>query len=226
MKLALAVGKPSRSGEAFRGRSPLALAALLALCASFQSGAAAAAPVTLYTDFQTSAPQAVVEALREEVDSIMSPMGIRFEWWPLSGFRTERDSTVVVVAHFEARCDVSGLVMRENQPGSLGWTEISDGAVLPFIHVDCERVRTFLQTTLLGYRSQDRERAYGRALGRVLAHELYHVFSGTAKHTVRGVAKETYSVEDLLAANFQFQQKQTRVLHERRTRAAMLAPAH
>jgi len=121
MKLALAPGKPPASGEASRGRSSLALAALLALCSAIQSGAATAATVTLYTDFQKPAPQAVVEALREEVDSIMSPMGLRFEWWPLADFRSQTVSTAVVVAHFEARCDVNSLVMRENrnQPGSL-----------------------------------------------------------------------------------------------------------
>jgi len=178
----------------------LALVALPALCESSQSAAATAAPLTLYTDFQQAIPQAVVEALQDEADSIMSPMGLRFEWRPLSDFRSETVSARVAVAHFEARCDVGGLAMRENQPGSLGWTEISDGTILPFIHVDCQRVRTFLQTTLLGYNPKDRERAYGRALGRVLAHELYHVFFDTAQHAARGVAKEKYSVEDLLGA--------------------------
>src|ERR1017187_1278765 len=144
-----------------------------------------------------------METLRDEVDSIMAPMNLRFEWRPLSDFRSERVSTAVAVAHFEARCDVDGLVMRKNQPGSLGWTEISDGTILPFTHVDCERVRTFLQIALLGYHPRDRERAYGRALGRVLAHELYHVFGDTPRHAARGVAKENYSVEDLLCADFQ-----------------------
>ena len=162
--------------------------------------------VTLYTDFQQPVPQGVMEALRDEVDSIMAPMGLRFEWWPLSDFRSERVSTAVAVAHFEGRCDVNGLVMRKNQPGSLGWTEISDGTILPFTHVDCELVRTFLQTALLGYHPQDRERAYGRALGRVLAHELYHVFGDTRKHAAGGVAKENYSVGDLLGTDFRFHQ--------------------
>ena len=201
----------------------LALAALPALCASSQSVAGSLAPVTLYTDFQQAVPQAVVEALRGEVDSIMSPLGLRFEWRPLSDFRSERVSAAVAVAHFEARCDVSGLVMRENQPGSLGWTEISGGTILPFTHVDCERVRTFLQTTLLGYHPHDRERAYGRALGRVLAHELYHVFGNTPKHVASGVAKEKYSVEDLLAADFKFHERQTRALRGSKTLAALKA---
>ena len=195
----------------------LALAALTALRAR---GGSTAGPVTLYTDFQRAVPQAVEEALRDEVDSIMLPMGLRFEWRRLSDFRSETVSVMVAVAHFEARCDVSGLVMRGNQKGSLGWTEISDGTILPFTHVDCERVRTFLQTALLGYRPEDRERAYGRALGRVLAHELYHVFSDTPKHAARGAAKAEYSVEDLLGANFQFHERQTRALRGGKTLAA------
>lgn len=190
----------------------LALAVLPAPCARIQSGAATAGPVTLYTDFREPVSQAVVEALRDEVDSIMAPMGLQFEWRPLADFHSERVSTAVAVAHFEARCDVSGLVMRKNQPGSLGWTEMSDGAILPFTHVDCERVRTFLQIALLGYRPRDRERAYGRALGRVLAHELYHVFCDTPKHAARGVAKEKYSVADLLGADFRFHEAETRDL--------------
>ena len=201
----------------------LVLAALPAVCASGVSVAAKIAPVTLYTDFQQAVPQAVMEALRDEVDSAMSPMGLRFDWHRLSEFRSETVSAAVTVAHFEGNCDVNGLVMRENQPGPLGWTEISNGRILPFMHVDCERVRTFLQTTLLGFRAQDRERAYGRALGRILAHELYHVFGDTPKHASRGVAKEEYSVADLLAPVFQFHEGQTRALRGGKTLAALKA---
>ena len=203
--------------------SCLALAALTALCVCNQSVAATAAPVTLYIDFQQPVPQAVREAVQDEVDSIMSPMGLRFDWQSLADFRPGRASAAVAVAHFEGHCDVGGLVMRGNKVGSLGWTEISDGTILPFTHVDCERVRTFLQTTLLGYRTQDRERAYGRALGRVLAHELYHVYGDTPKHTARGVAKENYSVADLLATDFQFHEKDTRALRSSKALAALKA---
>ena len=201
----------------------LALAAITALCVSNQSAAATVAPVTVYTDFQQAVPQTVLEAVREEVDSIMSPMGMRFDWQSLADFSSSRASAAVVVVHFEGHCDVNGLVMRGNQVGSLGWTEITDGEILPFTHVDCERVRTFLQTALLGYRAQERERAYGRALGRVLAHELYHVYGDTAKHTARGVAKEKYSVEDLLAASFQFHEKETQALRASKALAALKA---
>jgi len=196
----------------------LALASLSALTASGQS---ITAPVTIYVDFQQEAPQSVVEALRTEVESIMAPAGFRFQWWPLSDFKSERVSAAVVVAHFEARCDLGGLIMRANHPGSLGWTEISDGTILPFTHVDCARVRTFLQTALLGYHPRDRELLYGRALGRVLAHELYHVFAVTPEHADRGVAKEDYSVKDLLASEFHLHEKQAAALRASRALAAL-----
>jgi hypothetical protein len=201
----------------------LMLAVLPAAHASSEGVAAALAPVTLYTDFQSSIPPAVEAALRDEVNSLMSPMGLRFDWQALSDFRSETVSTSVAVAHFEGRCDVTGLVMRENQPGSLGWTEISDGTILPFTHVDCERVRTFLQTTLLGFHAQDRERAYGRALGRILAHELYHVFADTPKHASRGIAKENFGVNDLLTADFPFHEVQRRPVFAARHRWPDLA---
>jgi hypothetical protein len=152
-------------------------------------------------------------------------MGLQIEWRQWSEFRPEIVSAAVAVAHFEGRCDANGLAMRGNRPGSLGWTEISDGEILPFTHVDCERVRTFLQSTLLGYRPADRERAMGRALGRVLAHELYHVYGDTARHTAGGVAKENYSLGDLLSVDFHFHEKQTGALSSGKALTALKASA-
>jgi hypothetical protein len=201
----------------------LIVALLVGSSANAQGTGGVFAPVTLYTDFQQGIPQAVANALRNEVDSAMLDTGLEFDWHELSDFRSERVSAAVVVAHFGGRCDVVGMVMKGNQPGSLGWTEISDGKILPFTHVDCERVRTFLQTTLLGFRTEERERAFGRALGRVLVHELFHVFWSTQKHGTGGVAKEKYAVSDLLAEHFQFNEKQMRSLTAAKTLAALRA---
>ncbi len=55
----------------------------------------------------------------------------------------------------------------------------------------------------------EREGAYGRALGRVLAHELYHIFGNTTHHASEGVAKESYTVQDLLTEEFQFEAKES-----------------
>ena len=60
-----------------------------------------------------------------------------------------------------------------------------------------------------------RQVRYGRALGRVLAHELYHIFAHT-RTTRLGACQEAYSVGDLLNDVFQFQEKESRLLRENR----------
>ena len=38
------------------------------------------APITLYTQFEQAPPGGVLEALQEEVESIMAPIGLHFQW--------------------------------------------------------------------------------------------------------------------------------------------------
>src|ERR1035438_8030819 len=59
--------------------------------------------------------------------------------------------------------------------------------------------------------AEDREEKYGRPLGRVLAHELYHIFADTMCHGSNGVAKKSYGGQDLLSNAFRFQSKDSRV---------------
>jgi hypothetical protein len=98
---------------------------------------------------------------------------------------------------------------------------VSDGQILPFTDVSCDRVREFVQSGLLAFRAENREEKYGRALGRVLAHELYHIFANTMRHGSMGVAKQSYNVQDLLADDFQFQAKESRMLQTSRPRPAV-----
>jgi len=178
------------------------------------------APITLYTQFEQAPPGGVLEALQDEVASIMAPIGIRFEWRDLGKTGGHEVSAELAVVTFKGRCDAAGLLTRSKFEGALGWTHVSDGQILPFTDVSCDRVREFVQTGLLAFRVEDREAKYGRALGRVLAHELYHIFANTLRHG-SGVAKESYSVQDLLADDFQFEAKETRMLRTSRPKPAV-----
>ena len=150
----------------------------------------------------------------------MAPIGLRFEWRDLAQTQGHEVSTELAVVTFKGRCDTAGLITRSRFEGALGWTHVSDGQILPFTDVSCDRVREFVQSGLLTYRMENREEKYGRALGRVLAHELYHIFANTLRHGT-GVAKESYSVLDLLADDFQFQAKESRMLQTNRPRSGV-----
>ena len=179
------------------------------------------APITLYTQFQQAPPAGVLEALQEEVEAIMAPIGLRFEWRDLGKTGGHEVSAELAVVTFKGRCDAAGLTSRSRFEGALGWTHVSDGQILPFTDINCDRVRQLTQSGLLVFRAEDRAANYGRALGRVLAHELYHIFASTTRHGSIGVAKESYNMQDLLADDFQFQAKESRMLQANRQGAAV-----
>jgi hypothetical protein len=187
---------------------------LAVLPALGQQPGAPIAPIALYTSFpQQQPPAAVLQALRDEVESIMSPSGLHFEWRSLAGVRGDEVAVELAVLTFRGRCDTEGMSAHGSRHiGALGWTHVSDGDILPFSEVDCDGIRHFLSDAMFTLRQPDRDIAYGRALGRVLAHELYHIFADTKHHGSCGVAKEAYSAKDLLSNDFHFQDRESQAL--------------
>lgn len=186
--------------------------ALAVLPAAGQLPGGPIAPIALYTSFQQAPPPAVLDALQDEVESIMLSSGFRFEWRALSGVQGNEVSVELAVLTFKGRCDVEGLLNRGKHVGALGWTHISDGVILPFSDVDCDGIRKFLQRGLLSIRPAERAAAYGRAIGRVLAHELYHIFADTKQHAACGIAKEAYSEQELLSDRFRLEDRESNAL--------------
>jgi hypothetical protein len=186
--------------------------ALAVLPATGQQPGAPIAPIALYTSFQQAPPQAVLEALQNEVESIMSTAGLRFEWRSLESVKGNEVSVELAVLTFKGHCDTDDLMSHGVQVGALGWTHVSDGVILPFSDVDCDGLRKFVQGELRGVRPSARPAMYGRAIGRVLAHELYHIFADTKHHASCGIAKESYSVQDLLSDRFKFEEHESNAL--------------
>ena len=179
------------------------------------------APIALYTQFQQPPPPAVFNALQDELGSIMAPTGLHFTWLALRAARGNEDLVELVVITFKGRCDTAGLNRHNSVPGPLGLTHISEGAILPFAEVDCEAIRDFIQNQLLTMATEGREEAYGRAVGRVLAHELYHILANTTKHGSCGVGKSKYTVQELLSPQFQFDARESLALKTSKVHAAL-----
>jgi len=167
--------------------------------------------IVLYTKFDHEPPQEVKAALQVELGSIMAPLGLSFEWRELAGDRDEPAIKLAVIS-FKGFCEADGVTSHSSSSRALGSTHISNGVILPFSDVDCDGIRVFLRGALRSLSSADREEAYGRALARVLAHELYHIFAETTRHGSCGVGKETYSVRDLLAVTFRFDDRESQEL--------------
>jgi hypothetical protein len=190
----------------------LALAALPALG---QPPAPRVAPIALYTQFQKEHPPEVEDALRKELSAIMSPIGLQFEWRSLPAQPNEVANELAVIT-FNGKCDVRTLTLKAYESGRLGWTHVSEGVVLPFSDIDCDAIREFLQSGLAPLHTAERQEVFGKAVARVLAHELYHVFAKTQRHSAHGVSKARYSTYELLSNHFEFDRNEAEALREGR----------
>jgi hypothetical protein len=172
------------------------------------------APVTVYTQFEHIPSEAVRAALQDEVATIMAPIGLHFEWRSLEQSTGREVAVELVVATFKGSCAVNVASDRREPSGALGWTHTSNGEVLPFADVECDRIGRLVNQGLYRLEPEDREEAFGRAVGRVLAHELYHIFLRTSRHGSWGIAKPYYSSAELLAEDFRFEQRESKLLRD------------
>jgi hypothetical protein len=92
------------------------------------------------------------------------------------------------------------------QSYALASSSVVDGRVLPFSWVDCSALSRFIGPSLAEKRGRKRDYIYGRAMARLLAHEFYHVLAQTEEHTAAGLTKPKFSVNDLLADRFEYEE--------------------
>jgi len=176
------------------------------------AGGRTAPSVRLYAQFQQEPPDVVFGSMQAELRTILEPLGLAYDWRELDLSGGTEVSTELAVIHFKGSCDVENLAAVAVFPGPLGWTHMSDGEVLPFTDISCDRIRVFIQRDLLRLPEWERRSAYGRAVARVLAHELYHIFAKTTKHGSWGIAKAAYTVDELLCPKLQFEKRESQIL--------------
>ncbi len=177
-----------------------------------QIGGGEIAPFAVYTEFQHAPPPAVLNALKLETNSIMSGAGWPLRWRLLSTHPDNEVFTQLVVVTFKGSCDVARVAPERLRARTLGETSVSRGDVMPFSSVDCDAVRAFLSHSLFKMWPAERAPLFGRAIGRVLAHELYHVATRTRHHGSEGVAEAAFTEQELLADDFSFSADDQRIL--------------
>jgi hypothetical protein len=159
----------------------------------------AAPPVTLVLQFdQPFSPQSL-NVMEDEVASIVSESGIKIEWRLLTDIRSSDTFETLVVVRFHGACNMEPARPSPNERTYYGFTYISDGSVLPFSEVECDKVSNSIRPAMSKQQWQDRDAILGRALGRVLAHELFHMLAKTQHHADEGVTKSALSPAQLVS---------------------------
>jgi hypothetical protein len=179
------------------------------------------APIAIYMSFDGAHSEDAVGAMKREVESLTKSSGFELQWRSLDGPRVEEPFADLMVVKFHGTCNMEGIQLLfnelgpEGEGGALGSTKTAKGQVLPFSELECGRIRRSIAPLAVGYSREERESLLGRAMGRVLAHELFHVFANTEKHGHEGVTKTSYSRKDLVAEGFQFDSADVRRIQRR-----------
>jgi hypothetical protein len=168
--------------------------------------------VRLYMNFQHEPAAHVLETMKAELQSIMAPAGIALEWRSLNRNEIDAASSLLAVMHFSGSCE-PGAVQQASPPGgALGLTHVVDGRIVPFSNVDCDKVWNVLVRGIVCLPGRKWEGAFGRALARVSAHELYHILARTARHSSSGLARPWFTEIELLSDKLRFGEKDCNAL--------------
>jgi hypothetical protein len=164
-------------------------------------------------------PHFVLAAMEREVESALAPAALKLTWKS----KQDRNGDLVVsgrmaIIHLRGQCvadpPVVAAGVRPSEGAQLGVTHISDGRILPIADVLCNAVRDFVSAALRGKPVHNRDELFGRALGRVLAHELYHILLQTAEHGPSGLSRWEQSSTDLLLPQVFFTPSEERRIGE------------
>jgi hypothetical protein len=177
--------------------------ALLAAQAVTDGGSRPA--VAIFMDFDSKPGDTSVAVMKHEAEALLKASGVALNWQMLDPSHGTKPSPGLVVVRFRGRCRVEAWP----QPGeddapvgthTLGFTHVSNGHVLPFSEIECDQIRKALHYLAPDSTPSERQRAFGLAMGRVVAHELYHILARTTSHAEEGLAKATQSLRDLVTA--------------------------
>jgi hypothetical protein len=141
------------------------------------------------------------QTMRSELKRLLDPAGIDVVWKDFADRKGGEDFDFVAVGSIEGLC-TAGESDLSNGTGLRARMILADAAVaadriLPYFNVDCQHlIRT------LG--NGNNPATIGRALARLIGHELYHILARTCQHPNAGLAKAAFSLDDLTAPGMNF----------------------
>jgi hypothetical protein len=160
---------------------------------------AGAADVTVVTDFDGPHSDRSLQQMKRETEEIFKAAGVHLDWRGRDEVAGRSFENLVLV-RFKGKCILDPATALYDERGPFAFTYNSDGDVFPFSEVECDRLAASVQSAMWGDDFARPDYVMGRALGRVLAHELVHILTRSAAHGNGGVTQATLSGRDLIGA--------------------------
>jgi hypothetical protein len=174
---------------------PVAICALL--LAAIASPASAEG-VTIVLDFQGPQNEQSIAEMKREFAGIMKDTPVKFDFQTRAQAESASFANLVVV-RLKGNCVLKPVPYLYDERGPLAFTYTTEGEVQPFTEVKCDEVTRVVRSAMSGGDFAHADLLMGRALGRVLAHEVVHMLTQSGAHAREGVQRQALSGADLIA---------------------------
>ena len=183
---------------------------LLAAAASAENTGTEKIPENVFAvvmTFEQDFSRPTLENMQRELEYILEPFDFQFRWRLGLNDRREEIANLLISVRMRGRCSIS---LPEEPPKPfptrvLGQTEMSEGKLLSYCDVDCDGVRNMIWSAVSGESFVQMQNLMGRALGRVLAHDVFHILAGTTRHRRNGISRAVMTPEDLVEGVMQLE---------------------
>jgi hypothetical protein len=179
----------------------LLIAGLLPVAASVDH--AQPTVLTVILDFKGPHSSTSLKEMKRESGLILHSSGVQLDWKVLGEDPFASYSDLVVMT-FTGSCEFEPAAPRYDELGPLGplaTTRTTNGEVQPFGEVDCNRVVNSARSAMSPYDFARGDLLIGRAIGRVVAHELVHMLTKSGQHGTEGVERPALSGRQLISAS-------------------------
>jgi hypothetical protein len=183
----------------------LAFAAL----AMLPLGAPAAGPATppirigLHVSSENPISAPVLAAFERETAFLLDIHPLEIHWHGTENPINQETFDRLIMIRLTGPCSPHARAPKRPARGPLGITHVSDGHILPFVEADCGRI--LLAASRLRIRPfRLCPQSLGRALGRIIAHEIGHVLSESEEHDQHGLSKPSLTPAELFLPGIAF----------------------
>ena len=141
--------------------------------------------------------------LRHELDEVFKESSLKLDV-QLANKTKRLEAADIVVVRLKGVCRMDQFAPLMDERGPLAWTHVVDGQILPFSDVGCDQVRNAVAKAMWGGQRREKDRLLGRALARVIAHEIMHIVGKTHDHSEQGIFREGLTGHQLVADRLAF----------------------
>lgn len=195
------------------------LTILLALLALSSAAARAEVPIgtqlTVVVDFDHSSAsnlEGSLDEMYQETRRLLKPTGVALDFRRRDEWGATDSAEDLVLFRITGTCRMGDYAMLFDERGILGWSHTVDGQVLPFGRISCDQVRRIVDPEIARRGRADRDRLFGRAMARVMAHEIFHMVGRTHSHGKSGFIQASLSGRELIADKLDLSRKDQTLL--------------